>query len=456
MGVNMDIRKKNVLIVGMARSGISAAKLCKDMGSEVTIYDGKTRQLLEGIILDLESKGIECICVNMPIDTINKYDFIVLSPGVPNDLDFLIRAKTLHIPIWNEIELAFRFCKSPIIGITGTNGKTTTTSLVGQILKSYNKDTKVVGNIGFPFSKEVLKTKSTSLVVAELSSFQLETIDLFKCKVSAILNFSPDHLDRHKTYENYIDAKKNIIKNADSSDICILNYDDVECRKIASDAKCEIKYFSYNHTLEEGAYLFKGNLILRVNKIKYEICSVNDLKILGFHNVENALAAIAICYYSGLPIKLIKQEITKFQGVDHRTEYVTTIDAVKYYNDSKATNPDAAIKGLTAMEWPVILIGGGMDKGNDFTDWIKSFNDNVKKLIVFGETAGQIIETANKNNFTKVVRVNDLQEAVKLSNEYAKKGDCVLLSPACASWDMFKSFEERGELFKKLVMDLKG
>lgn len=452
----MELTDKKILVVGMARSGISGAKLCKAMGAEVVVYDGKDPQQLIEKVTELQSEGIRCICGENIVEEIKDFDLLVLSPGVPTDLDFIEKAKVLNIPLWSEVELAYRYCKCPIIGITGTNGKTTTTSMVGQIIKAYKKDSQIVGNIGFPFTESVLDTKEDSFVVAELSSFQLETIDQFHCHLSAILNITPDHLNRHKTFENYISAKANIFKNSGLSDICILNYDDDQCRQLASKIPCKVVYFSFKHQIEdEGICIQNGWITVITKEESIHVCPLEDLKVLGDHNVENALAAVALCYYAKVPLEIIRRELTHFQGVEHRTEYVAEINGVRYYNDSKATNPDAAIKGLKAMQWPVVLIGGGMDKKSDFTEWIDHF-DHVKELIVFGETAENIKMTAKRCGFTKVNKVQNLEEAVIKAARLAEKGDCVLLSPACASWDMFESFEQRGELFKKLVLQLKG
>lgn len=451
----MLLEDKKLLVIGMARSGISGAIFAKSKGADVTVYDAKSKELLQETIEKLKGHSIKVLCGSSQVD-ISPYDLLVLSPGVPTDLEFIEKARQEGKPVIAEVELAYAFCRGKIIGITGTNGKTTTTALVGHIMQSYNRGNKVVGNIGIPFTGKVDAISSDDYAIAELSSFQLESIIDFKCDIAAVLNITPDHLNRHKTMKNYIDAKKRIFENQDSSCITILNADDEETYNMADDIPGGVMFFSYDKVLFKGVYRQEGNIILLMPGMeKTVICSTDDMKIFGRHNVENAMAAIAICYQAGIPVAHIRKQLLTFKGVEHRGEYVDTIDGVPYYNDSKATNPDAAIKGLGSMKWPTILIGGGMDKNSDFSSWIELFDKQVKHFIVFGETSDQLIADTNKLGFTMVTKVANLQEAVALSNKLAESGDCVLLSPACASWDMFSSYEERGDLFKELVDNLK-
>lgn len=453
----MDLEGKNILVIGMARSGISAAILCKNKKANVIVQDNKSKEQLVEAIQTFEQFHIPYIIGETPNQQlIEQQDLIILSPGVPTDLDFLQEARKQGIPIWSEIELAFRYCKGKIIGITGTNGKTTTTSLVGHIVRQFQDHTYVVGNIGIPFSECVLEIQEQDIVIVELSSFQLESIDLFKPVISAVLNITPDHLNRHKTFENYISAKKNIFINQKAEDYCIANWDDEVCQKIYQDIPSKVIFFSRMETLNQGIYLDENLILFASDRGIKEICSIHDLKILGAHNLENAMAAAAICIALEIPIANIFQGLSSFTAVEHRIEYVDAIDGVKYYNDSKATNPEAAIKGIEAMEWPIILIGGGMDKGSDFTEWIRFFKNKVKALVVIGETADSIIHTANGNGFNHCHKADSLEEAVKAARNIASKGECVLLSPACASWDMFESYEQRGNLFKRYVENLKG
>lgn len=451
----MELFGKKVLVIGMAKSGISAALFCKEQGANVTIYDGKSEKELGSTIDDLSAKRINTICGVKKIPYLESYELMVLSPGVPTDLDFIIEARGLGMEVIGEVELAYAFCQSKLLGITGTNGKTTTTSLVGDIIKRYHGDNLIVGNIGIPFTSEVNKTKEGNLVVAELSSFQLESIKDLHCQVSAILNITPDHINRHKTFENYVEAKGNIFMNSQPEDVVVLNMEDKICREYAKQTKAKVVYFTLHHQLREGIYLHNNEIILAKDDIETSVCTVDELKILGDFNIENVMAAIGITAYAGVPLNIIRKGIISFEGVAHRNEYVDTIKGVRYYNDSKATNEDAAIKGLSSMKWPVVLIGGGMDKGSDFKEWVGHFEGRVKNLIVFGETKDKIKSVVEETKACPVYEVDVLLDAVNLASRLAKDGECVLLSPACASWDMFKNFEERGNLFKEYVAQLK-
>jgi UDP-N-acetylmuramoylalanine--D-glutamate ligase len=447
----MDLKDKNILIIGMALSGISAAKLCLKKQANVIVYDGKTKeQLVESIKLfdDIKPKFIFGQFDN---SILNNLDLIIISPGVPTDLPFVKKAYEIGIPVWSEIEFSYRLCNAPIVAITGTNGKTTTTTLVGNIVKAYYEDTFVVGNIGIPFSSIIEDINEESKIIAEISSFQLETIDKFAPKVSAILNITPDHLNRHKTFENYINAKLRICENQQKDNYCIINYDNENCRNLSDKIKCNIIYFSKNPINCTGVYLKNEYVCSNISGEEIQVISTD---LLGENNVENIMAAIAISICMDIPIKIICKVISGFRGVAHRVEYVASINGIKYFNDSKATNEDAAINGIKLMKSNTILIGGGMDKGGSFDKWIQSFNGKVKGLILFGETASIIESTARENGFNLVYQVNNLKEAVDKANMLACDGENVLLSPACASWDMFKNYEERGDLFKHYVNEL--
>ncbi|TCT16856.1 UDP-N-acetylmuramoylalanine--D-glutamate ligase [Natranaerovirga pectinivora] len=447
----MNLVDKNVLVIGLARSGISAIKLLHRIGANVLAYDGKEKENFENQIVDLMDKAAFHFG-DFDYTILDETDLVVISPGVPTDLPFVTMARQKGISIWSELELAYKFYEGKLIAITGTNGKTTTTTLVGDIMKAFFEDVYVVGNIGLPFSEVVLETNKDTVVVAEVSSFQLETIEQFRPDISAILNITPDHLNRHKTMENYIESKKRITLNQTKEDVTILNYDDLHIRGVRDSIPSKMFFFSKTFRLGEGVYLHDDFINIIVNGSVYTICHVTDLKVLGIHNVENVMAAVAISVHMGIPAPLISKAIKAFTGVEHRTEYVTTINDVNYYNDSKATNPDAAIKGIESMIRPTVLIAGGMDKKNEFDEWIKAFNGKVKHLILFGETKHIIDRTAKKYNFHNTIIVNDLEEAVGKAKSLAKQGDCVLLSPACASWDMFESYEARGNLFKEYVV----
>jgi len=447
----MELKGKRVLVIGMAKSGISAALFCERHGAEVTVSDSKTAEELKKAIEPVKSKNIRLELGTKADELIQHSDIIIISPGVPRDIAALAKADKLNIPVIGEIELAFRFCKAQILAITGTNGKTTTTILTGEIMKAYNDNVAVVGNVGIPFADEVEKLTEKGFAVAEISSFQMETAYEFKPHISAVLNITPDHLNRHKTLENYIAQKEKIFKNQDENDFCVLNYDDEYCRKMAVKTKAKAVFFSTKKVLEEGVYL-KGDIIkLKLSQKEYDICNINEMKIFGNHNIQNAMAAIAITYLAGVPLDIIKKTVTEFKGVEHRIEYVATVDGVEYYNDSKGTNPDAAIQAVKAMKKPTVLIGGGYDKGNDFTQWIEAFDGKIKKLILIGATAQKIKDTAQKLGYTNCEIVETFEQAVQSARETAVCGECVLLSPACASWGMFDNYEQRGEIFKNIV-----
>lgn len=449
------MRDKSILIIGIARSGIGAAKLAHNLGARVALYDGKAKEVFENIIKEHKEFPFKYYFGEFEMKLLDGLDTMILSPGVPVDLWFIEEAKKRKIEVIGEIEMAYRVCLAPIIAITGTNGKTTTTSLVGEIITLFNKGTKVVGNIGTPFTNIAAEIKASDVVVAEISSFQLETIQSFAPKISAILNITEDHLNRHKTMDNYINTKARIAENQTDKDFCILNYDDAECRKIANIIKAEAVWFSTQNKVE-GAYIDNDILYFSRNGNSKQIISRKEINLLGKHNLENILAAIAITSMWGVPAETIRKGIVGFKGVEHRIEFSGCVDGVNYYNDSKATNPDAAIKGVLAMVSPTILIAGGMDKGSSYTEWIKSFGSVIKEMILFGETKYNIEKAANECGFNSIYIVNNLEEAVSMAQEHSEKGDSVLLSPACASWDMFGSFEERGDLFKKLVCNLKS
>jgi len=451
----LNLMNKNILIVGLGKSGISAGMLCKQLGGQVTFYDGKSRISLEPIVTSLEQEGFSFIFQEIKEMDWKTKDLIIMSPGVPTDLPFLQQAKKYGISILGEMELAYQFCHLPIIAITGTNGKTTTTTLVGEIFKKVLSSTYVVGNIGVPFSEQVLNMEKKGYVVAEVSSFQLETIKNFHPLVSAVLNITPDHLNRHKTFDKYIQTKEKIFMNQTQDDFLVLNADDPYCIAMQDKTKAKKIYFSTQKVLNEGIYTLNDDIIIAWRGKKISLCSIHDLIIVGEHNVQNVMAAAAIALCQGVDISLVRDVVCSFKGVEHRIEYVTTWNDVLYYNDSKGTNPDAAIRAIYSMQRPIVLIGGGMDKGADFTTWVQAFKGKVKYLILLGETSHKIVQTAHQQGFLNITQVQNMQEAVKLAHQIANVGDCVLLSPACASWDMYTSYEERGNIFKEAILNLK-
>ncbi|MDO5519503.1 MAG: UDP-N-acetylmuramoyl-L-alanine--D-glutamate ligase [bacterium] len=452
----MELKNKKVLVVGSGISGIAATKILGTNNARVTLLDGNTKLNKETVLKQIpEDIKADVIIGELTKDEMEAFDAVVLSPGVPTDLPFVNELRDMGKPILGEIELAYLFEKGSVVAITGTNGKTTTTALTGQILKAYNEKTFVVGNIGLPYTSMVLETSKDSFTVAEVSSFQLETVDTFKPKVSAILNLSPDHLNRHHTMEAYVQAKMNVTKNQTAEDTCVLNYEDETLREFGKTLDCKVVYFSSERELENGMY-YKDEVIYHaINGVSETICNVNDLKVLGKHNFENVMAAVAMAMAMGVDQETIYRAITSFVAVEHRIEYVDEINGVKYYNDSKGTNPDAAIKGIQAMNRKTVLIGGGYNKDSTYDEWIQAFDGKVTYLILLGQTKELIAECAKKNGFTNIIFVDTLKEAVEKAASLANPGESVLLSPACASWGMFKNYEERGDQFKEFVMDMK-
>ena len=381
-------------------------------------------------------------------------DLVVLSPGVPTDLPLVKSFYEQGLPVWGEVELAYRVGDGEVLAITGTNGKTTTTALLGKIMQDARESVFVVGNIGTPYTSKALEMKQNSVTVAEISSFQLETIDEFAPKVSAILNITEDHLNRHHTMEEYIRVKELITENQGTEDVCVLNYEDEVLREFGKHLTPRVVYFSSGRKLDEGIYLDGNKIILKDGEKEIEVVKTEDLKLLGKHNFENVMAAVAMAYYDGVSLDSIRKSICEFTAVAHRIEYVTEKKGVVYYNDSKGTNPDAAIKGIQAMNRPTLLIGGGYDKQSGYDEWIEAFDGKVRYLVLIGQTKEKIKEAAEKHGFHDIILCEDLKEAVKVCEEKAQPGDAVLLSPACASWGQFDNYEQRGDMFKEYVRAL--
>lgn len=453
----MDLTDKKVVVVGTGVSGMGAVKLLSETSADITLYDGNDKADRDEILKKIpDDCDLRLIIGEMPDEVVKETDLLVISPGVPIDSDIVKLFEKENVPVWGEIELAYNFEKGTVFAITGTNGKTTTTTLVGEIMKKYNNQTFVVGNIGNSYTSEVLKTTKDSYTVAEISSFQLETIREFAPKGSAILNITPDHLNRHYTMENYAAVKESITKNqwkVREDDYCVLNYDDKVLREFGKTIKNPV-YFSRKEKPSKGAYL-DGRIIRYFDgKNDYEVMSVDDMHLFGNHNYENVMAAIAMTIEAGVPLNIIINVIKDFMGVEHRIEYVRDKNGVRYYNDSKGTNPDSSIKALEAMSRPTILIAGGYDKHSEFDEFIEAFDNKVKLMVLLGQTADKIEETAVRHRFTNIIKTDSLEKAVKICAENAVSGDVVLLSPACASWGMFKNYEERGKLFKEYVNSL--
>ena len=450
----MDIAGKNVLVFGSGISGIGAAGLLEERGASVTLYDGNDKLDAEEIRGKMKDGAkTDIVLGEFPEELLGKLDLVIISPGVPTDLPIVNRMREADIPVVGEIELAYELGKGEVLAITGTNGKTTTTALLGEIMKAVYDSAFVVGNIGIPYTNVVDETRDDSVIVAEMSSFQLESIVDFRPRVSAVLNITPDHLNRHHTMEAYIQAKKNVAINQTAEDTCVLNYEDEVLREFGETLQTKVLYFSSKRKLDKGIYLDDGNIIYR-NPDECLVCNVKELKLLGVHNYENVMAAVAMAAAYGVPMDSIRKTIKEFAGVEHRIEFVAEKNGVAYYNDSKGTNPDAAIRGIQAMNRPTYLIGGGYDKQSEYKEWIESFDGKVKKLLLIGQTREKIAKEAEECGFTDIMLLDTFEDAVLTAAKLAESGEAVLLSPACARWGMFKNYEERGDKFKEIVNSL--
>ncbi len=452
----MDLTGKQVLVAGLGKSGIAAGALLKKMGCIVLLFDGN-----EKFDRDAWEKTYPAFsdCPlwigDLPDGAEHEIEFAVVSPGVPPDTPVMLKLQAAGVPVMGETELAYRLEKGRVAAITGTNGKTTTTTLAGEILKKCYPEVFVVGNIGIPYTSVVEKTKEATITVAEISSFQLETMDTFHPSVSAILNITPDHLDRHHTMEAYIRAKKSITKCQTMGDTCVLNYEDEILREFAETLHVRVLFFSSKRPLKEGIYLQKNTIwTAQKGKEPERLINISELKLLGMHNYENVMAASGIALCMGVPLHIVQSVLKEFRGVKHRIEFVRNLHDVMYYNDSKATNPDAAIHGIRAMNRKTLLIGGGYDKNLEFDEWIESFDEKVKCLLLIGQTKDKIKVCAGRHGFENIVCCDTLKEAVNICHRLAKPGEAVLLSPACASWGDFKDYMQRGDLFRQYVMEL--
>ena len=445
------MNNQKVLVFGSGISGIGSAQLLEKVGREVILYDGNAALDREALKKQLgENTKAEIILGDLAEDVMKTLDLVVMSPGVPTDLPIVNQMREMGIPIWGEIELAYTYGKGDVLAITGTNGKTTTTALLGEIMKSFKERVYVVGNIGNPYTMAALDMTENSVAVAEVSSFQLETIHEFRPCVSAILNITPDHLNRHHTMEAYIAAKEDVAKNQTEEHTCVLNYEDEVLRKFGDNVKAKVLYFSSQHKLDKGIYLDNGNIVYKDGE-EQVLCHVDELQLLGTHNYENVMAASAMAIAYGVPMDVIREVVKAFAGVAHRIEFVCEKGGVAYYNDSKGTNPDAAMKGIQAMNRKTLLIGGGYDKDSEYEEWIEAFDGKVKYLVLLGQTREKIADAARRMGFENIIMVDSLEEAVSTCAKLAEPGEAVLLSPACASWGMFKHYEERGDKFKELV-----
>lgn len=451
-----NMENKSVLIVGLGKSGIAAAQAMLKLGAKVFVQDSKPASGIETQLVNfLNTKGVTCYFGEMPT-CLDEIDMMILSPGVPTEVSFVKEAILKGVEVIGELEIAYRVGCGNYVAITGTNGKTTTTTLVGEIFRNAKRKTYVVGNIGVAVISRAINAEPDDWLITETSSFQLETTKYFKPRISAILNLSPDHLNRHHTMENYGRAKAKVYENQDEEGYYIANYDDPAVVELSRGCKnAKIVPFSRKEKLSYGAFVKDEHLVIIGDTGELvTLCRVDELIIPGNHNLENALAAAAISYFAGIEPEIISETLKKFQGVEHRLEYCGEVDGVKFVNDSKGTNTDASSKAIEAMGEDIILIAGGYDKGSDFTEFIQSFNGRVKHMVLLGKTAEIIKEQAERVGFVNITMAKNMEDCVNEAFKLAESGDTVLLSPACASWDMYTCFEQRGEHFKNCVHGL--
>jgi len=450
----LDLKNKNVLVIGAGISGFAAAKVAKKIGANVTLSDAKQESEIKFNFEELREVGINLVFGKQTESLLEKVDCVIVSPAVPIKIPILQSALAKKIPVISEVEFAFDLAKSPIFAVTGTNGKTTTTTLLGLLLETAFDKVGVGGNIGVALSEVALNVGEGGAIAAEISSYQMEATNNFKPKVSAILNITPDHLKRHGSMKIYQEMKEKIFAQETENDFLVLNFDDEIVREIKSHAKCKVLYFSRKVELDEGAFLKNNQLVIKFNNQLHELCTVEELGIKGGHNVENALAASLTAFLAGAKAEKIAEVLKTFQGVEHRIEFVREIDGVKYYNDSKATNTDSAIKALETFAGNIILIAGGDDKLTDLTDFLNLVNQRVDNLILVGDASERFKTAAIEKGFDaeKIFEAGySMQKAVEFAKKIAKPPQVVLLSPACASFDMYDNFEERGKDFKKIV-----
>ena len=444
-----------ILIIGAARSGVASAEYLLSIGKQIVISDMNTK-LAEDVETQLGHASVSYVWGKQPDVAALQPELIVMSPGVPLSIPPVVKARELGIPVISEPELAFRYSDVPFVAITGTNGKTTTTTLTAFLLEKEGRKVVAGGNIGLPLISQCPKMSANDIVVAEMSSFQLESVDSFCPKVAVVMNLTPDHLDRHKTMEAYAAAKANIFKNEGPEEYLLLNKDDAIVVAMAAGAKSHVYYFSQQEILDEGIWLEDGNLVYRLDKngAPQVLIPAAEIGIVGSHNWQNAMAASLAALLMGQQPEIIAERLRAFKGVAHRMEPVATIDGVLYVNDSKGTNPDSTEKALGSYgERPIVLIAGGRNKGSDMAVLVPLMRAHCRGVVLVGEATGDFIDAFERTGYTDYVCADSFEDAVAKAREMAQSGDVVLLSPACASWDMFDNFEQRGDLFKELVKD---
>lgn len=439
------------LIIGMAKSGVASAELLAKQGYEVIINDRKKEEDFKGELNCLKELGLEWRLGEDPVALLSGVDLLVLSPAVPIGCAAANKAREMGIEVIGEIELGYRYSKADFVAITGTNGKTTTTALTGQVFSDGGFHTFTVGNIGLPIAQKALETVTGDIMVAEVAGFQLESTKNFHPKVCAFLNMTEDHLDRFGTMEAYIASKLHIFKNQTPNDFAILNYDDKIVRNFNQKTKAKVLYFSRLQEVENGIFVRDGKIIFRMDGRETAVCDAGEVRIRGAHNLENAMAAVGAGMCMGIPAQSIRKTLMEFPGVEHRIEFVREWNGVRFFNDSKATNPDSTIKAVEAMDRPTILMLGGYEKKSDFMPLFEAFNEYIKGIVALGFTKQRIVDTAKRAGFENIRVADTFEEAIEKAYEMAGGGYNVLFSPASASYDMFDNFEQRGEVFKQIV-----
>lgn len=452
----MDYANKKVLVVGMARSGVAAARLLVKHGALVTINDNKTRDELGDALAPLAGLPIEEKLGMPAANAMSGMDAMVISPGIPDTAPFVQQAKAQGVYVTGELELAYQLAPGEMLAVTGTNGKTTTVSLLGEIFKNAGRVTHVVGNIGYPYSQAAFDAKRDDMFVCEVSSFQMETAETFHPKVAALLNITEDHLNRHGTMEEYIRMKMRMFQNQTDKDVAVFNGDDPVLLTLIPLVKSQVMLFSRKREVENGAFVRDGQIILRWQGTEKPVCAASEVRIPGPHNLENALAATCVAAAMGVPAPVVRHSLRTFKGVEHRIEFVRELHGVRYINDSKGTNVDSTIKAVQTMERPTAIILGGYDKHCDFTPLVKEMkaSPHIRGAVLIGVTADQIEKTLEDNGFTTILRADSMEDAINKCRTLADEGWNVLLSPACASFDMFPDYEARGRIFKELVNKL--
>ncbi|MBR5344395.1 MAG: UDP-N-acetylmuramoyl-L-alanine--D-glutamate ligase [Clostridia bacterium] len=456
MQVNDLWKGKHVLVVGLARSGIAAAQLLVKHGAAVTVNDSKTREALGDALIPLENLPVQWRLGCGAQELLPGQDTLVISPGIPDTAPFVVKAKKKGLHVIGELELAASLCPGTMVAVTGTNGKTTTVTLLGEIFKNAGKHAWTVGNIGFPYSQAALEATDDDVLVCECSSFQMETIETFHPKAAALLNITEDHLNRHGTMEEYIRLKMRMFENMTQEDTAVFNLDDPLVAPLAATVRAHSIFFSRKKEPVEGAFVRDGMMVLRMNGLEEIVLPLNEIYIPGPHNVENALAAAAVAAAQHVPTSVIADTLRTFKGVEHRIELTRELDGVRWYNDSKGTNVDSTIRAVQTMDRPTVIILGGSDKHCDFTPLAKEMlaSPAMREAVLIGVTANQIEDTLRRCGWERIHRAHSMEEAVQMCREIAKPGWNALLSPACASFDMFRDYEERGRVFKQLVADL--